>query len=175
MTPRRETLIAMGQAAEIRRAVREGSRRVAPLMAPALVPLIAPAIVPLVVEEIGPGPEGPPGQDGTNGAPGQDGADGQDGAPGQAGPPGNGVTAGLATVPFAVWLGEDRVTVTGIAGVTANSRITATIAAAADDVYAQDWAAPMVRNVVPGQGFDLVLRPATGTFKGPVAVHWSVG
>ncbi len=81
---------------------------------------------------------------------------------------------GQSTVPFATFLSEDRVTVAA-AGVLPTSKIGATVYADNDDVYAQDWNPPEIINVVAGVGFDIVLRPAQGLFKGPVKVNWVWG
>ncbi len=83
-------------------------------------------------------------------------------------------TSGQATVPFASMLSEDSITVTGVSGVRDTSAIVAQVYADNDDVYAQDWVAPVVRNIVAGVGFDLVLRPLFGLFAGPVKVNWSI-
>ena len=82
-------------------------------------------------------------------------------------------TGGQTTVPFVSWLVEDSVTITGQAGILVTSKIHATIYAQNDDIYATDWEAPVVRNIVAGQGFDIVLRPKIGTFSGNVTVDWS--
>ena len=98
-------------------------------------------------------------------------------------PPANGGTSGMgggsasgaggiATAPFASWLREDRVTVTGQSALTSSSAVTATLLAENDDIRSHDWQAATIDNLMPGFGFDLVLRPALGSFKGPVRVAW---
>ena len=80
-------------------------------------------------------------------------------------------TVGTAVLPF-VWDSEMKATVTGQYLLKSSSRITATIISNTDDIYAQDWLSPIVRNVVVGVGFDVLLRPLYGTFKGNVTVSW---
>ncbi len=82
---------------------------------------------------------------------------------------------GLATIPFASWLNEDSVSVTGQAGISGTSKILASLYADNDDVYAQDWRPPIIRNVVAGVGFDICLRPEIGSFKGNMKINWSWG
>lgn len=113
------------------------------------------------------GPVGQTGQTGPAGA-----ASTVPGPQGTTGPAGAGMVVGQSTVAFSTFKGEDSVTVTGQTGLTSNSRITACIYADTDDVYAQDWHQVAVRNQSAGNGFDLVVRPALGTFKGAVKVNW---
>jgi hypothetical protein len=80
--------------------------------------------------------------------------------------------SGVASVPFATALGEDTVTVTGQHNLLTTSRVTASVLIDNDDVYLQDWQAPEIRNVIPGTGFDILLRTRTGAFTGPVKVNW---
>ncbi len=80
---------------------------------------------------------------------------------------------GQATIPFASWLTEDKISVTGQASILATSKILASIYADNEDVYAQDWRPPIIRNVVAGAGFDVTLRPEIGTFKGNVKINWT--
>lgn len=80
---------------------------------------------------------------------------------------------GQSVIPFALPLGEDSVTVTGQTGITANSRIVATIYAHNDIVLAQDFLAPIISNIVPGVGFKITVRPTLGTFLSQVRVNWS--
>lgn len=85
---------------------------------------------------------------------------------------GSSVSGGVATVPFASYLTEDTIAVTGQAALTANSRIVAQVYADTDDVLAQDWYPVAVKSVVAGTGFTLSLRPNIGTFKGSVKLNW---
>lgn len=82
---------------------------------------------------------------------------------------------GQVTVPFATFKSEDSVSVTGQGSILGTSKILAAVYADNDDVYAQDWEPPVIRNVVAGTGFDIVLRPASTTFKGSVKVNWTWG
>lgn len=88
-------------------------------------------------------------------------------------PPSGSGNGGQATIAFASYLTEDSIAVTGQTSLIASSAISATIYADNDDVYAQDWSAPIVRNVVAGTGFTLTLRPRVGTFKGNVKLNWT--
>lgn len=118
----------------------------------------------------GTGPQGDPG------APGQNGTNGQQGPAGVPGPPGAdgaGTVMGQATAAFTTFRSEVIVSVTGQSALTAQSRTLAAILANTDEVYAQDWLPVVIRNQVAGVGFDLVVRPALGTFKGDVIVNWS--
>ena len=81
--------------------------------------------------------------------------------------------SGIAVIPFATWLSEDTVTVTGQLGLKADSKIQRSLVSDNDDVYAQDWFPPLIRNIVPDVGFDITIRPAAGVFKGPVSINWS--
>jgi len=82
---------------------------------------------------------------------------------------------GVAAVTFASFTSEGVATVTGQAGLPAAPAIVLTVVPGPnDDAYAQDWYPPVARNLVPGVGFDVVLRPAVGTFKGAVNVAWSL-
>jgi len=85
-------------------------------------------------------------------------------------PPGN---SGQATIPFATWLNEDSVTITGQSLLKATSSIQRSLVADNDDIYANDWEPPMITNIIPGTGFTIVLRIANGTFKGGVKINWS--
>jgi hypothetical protein len=82
---------------------------------------------------------------------------------------------GVAAIPFATFLSESKVTVSGQPGILTNSSIIAQIIADNDDVLATDWNAPLITNIVAGTGFDIVLRPSLGSYKGSVNVawHWS--
>ena len=80
---------------------------------------------------------------------------------------------GQATIPFANWLTEDAISVIGQTGLLATAKILASIYADNDDVYAQDWRSPIVRNVVAGVGFDVALRPEIGMFKGGAKINWT--
>ncbi len=88
------------------------------------------------------------------------------------GGPGGSATVGQATIPFASFLTEDSVVVTGQSALTTNSRITATIYADNEDVVFQGWLPPMVSAVVAGVGFTVGIRPDFGNFKGPVKINW---
>ena len=79
---------------------------------------------------------------------------------------------GQAVVPFATFLNEDTVTVSGQSGLSSTSKIVAQIYATNDDVYAQDWYAPIIRNIT-ATSFDVVARCDIGTFKGNVTVNWN--
>lgn len=81
-------------------------------------------------------------------------------------------TKGQSTVPFATFLPEGEVVVTGQTGITASSYIQASVYADNDDVYSQTWDTPIIRNIVVGTGFSIVLRPDIGQFKGNVKVNW---
>lgn len=89
-----------------------------------------------------------------------------------AGGGGTAVSTGRASVVFAGWQAEAVQVVTGQASVTANSIIWATIHADTDDVALENWRPPMVRSIVPGVGFTLVVRPEMGTHSGTVNVNW---
>lgn len=80
---------------------------------------------------------------------------------------------GQETIPFATWLTEDSVTVTGQTGILANSKVNVSLYANSDDVHAQDWRPPAAINIVAGTGFDIKIRPEIGTFKGDVKVNWA--
>lgn len=80
---------------------------------------------------------------------------------------------GQSSIAFASYLYEDSVTVTGQAGIASTSSIQVQVYADGDDVIAQDWLSPEVKNIVAGTGFDIVLRPKTGAFKGAVKVNWA--
>ena len=80
---------------------------------------------------------------------------------------------GQATIPFASYLTEDVITITGQTALGASSSISATIYASTDDVYAQDWYEPVIRNVIAGTGFNIYVRPRVGTFSGNVLVNWA--
>ena len=84
-----------------------------------------------------------------------------------------GVHAGVATVPFAAWSNEDSIAIVGQTSMLATAKIQRSLVATNDDVYAQDWLAPLITNIVAGVGFTIVVRTAQGTFKGPVNVNWS--
>jgi hypothetical protein len=79
---------------------------------------------------------------------------------------------GQATVPFAAWLAEDSVVIVGQAYLKAASVISATIISTNDDTYAQAWNEPLIRDVIPGTGFTIMVKPAVGSFKGNVRVDW---
>ncbi len=70
------------------------------------------------------------------------------------------------------WDIEGIVSVTGQTFLALTSSIAVSIVNDTEDVYAQDWVAPTVQNEVAGVGFDIVIRPAVGTFKGNVTVSW---
>jgi hypothetical protein len=79
---------------------------------------------------------------------------------------------GRAVVPFAAWLHEDSVAIVGQSYIKADSQLAATIIADNDDVYAQEWDEPIIRDIVPGTGFTITLRAMYGAFKGNVKVDW---
>ena len=81
--------------------------------------------------------------------------------------------AGQATIPFATWLSEDSVAVTGQTDLLADSKIQKSIVADNDDIYAQVWDPPVITNQIAGVGFTIVLRPSVGAFKGAVKINWS--
>jgi hypothetical protein len=85
------------------------------------------------------------------------------------------LNSGQATIPFATPLPEDSITITGQVGITTGSTIIACIYANNDDVYAQDWQPLIIKDIVAGTSFKIVLRPAAGLFSGPVLVNWSWG
>ncbi len=96
------------------------------------------------------------------------------GTPGSPGSPGaNGGNYGQSTIPFASWLSEDSITITGQTGLQATAKIIASIYANQDDIYAQDWRTLIVKDVVENSGFAIILRPEIGTFKGAVPIQWS--
>jgi len=88
-------------------------------------------------------------------------------------PAGGAGNFGEATIPFAAWLTEDTITVTGQTSILATSKILCSIYAENDDIYAQDWRTPLIRNIVPGVGFDITLRSEIGAFKGGVKMNWT--
>ena len=79
---------------------------------------------------------------------------------------------GQAIIPFATWLHEDIATISDT-GILATSKILASIYADNDDIYAQDWHEPTIKSIIAGVGFDIVLRPIVGTFKGAVKMNWT--
>lgn len=80
---------------------------------------------------------------------------------------------GQASIPFAVPLASDSVTVSGQEHLAADSVILLTIYGDGAGVIAQGWLAPIVKNVIAGTSFDILLRTVTGVFTGPVKVNWS--
>ncbi len=88
-------------------------------------------------------------------------------------PPTGSGNFGQATIPFASWKSEDKVSVVGQAAILATAKILVSLYADTDDVYAQEWHPPVVRNIVAGTGFDIEIRPDIGTFKGNVKVNWT--
>jgi len=79
---------------------------------------------------------------------------------------------GQTTIAFASYLTEDSIAVAGQASLLAASAIVANVYANTDDIYAQDWLPPVIRSVIAGTGFTIVLRPRVGTFKGNVTLNW---
>ena len=88
-------------------------------------------------------------------------------------PAGGSAHGGQATIPFASYLTEDVIAVTGQASLLPDSAITCAVYADNDDVLAQDWWPPVIKSVVSGTGFTLSLRPRVGNFKGNVKVNWN--
>ena len=86
---------------------------------------------------------------------------------------GSGVITGQATVPFATYLPESSVAVTGQTNLLSTAKIQRSLVADTDEIYAQDWDPPVITNIIAGTGFTIVLRPKVGSFKGPVKVNWS--
>lgn len=86
--------------------------------------------------------------------------------------PGTTVYSGKAVVPFTDFEVEDSVVIVGQLGISAGSIIRISIRADNDDVYAQDWCAPIVREVIAGIGFTVTIRPVSGCFRGPVNLDW---
>ncbi len=88
-------------------------------------------------------------------------------------PPSGAGNFGQVSIPFVSWLNEDKVSVIGQSGILTTSKVLASLYADSDDVYAQDWYPPMVRNIIEGVGFDIVLRANLGTFKGSAKLNWN--
>jgi hypothetical protein len=79
---------------------------------------------------------------------------------------------GQTTINFPAWQSEASVTVTGQTGILLTSSIHAQVYADREEVMAQDWEEPIIRNIV-GTSFDIVLRPKFGGFFGNVKINWA--
>ena len=88
-------------------------------------------------------------------------------------PPTGAGNFGQATIPFASWLAEDSVMVTGQNDLLATSKILASVYADSDEIYAQDWRGIIIKDIIAGTGFTIIMKPATGTFKGNVKINWT--
>ena len=82
------------------------------------------------------------------------------------------VNKGQATIEFPNFQTEGVVSVIGQDRILESSNVVVTLNADNDDVYATDWNMPIVCNLVPNVGFDIVLRPRVGRFKGSVKVSF---
>jgi len=82
------------------------------------------------------------------------------------------IDAGQATIPFATFLKQDSVAVTGQTNIVAGSLIFANVFADNDDVLSQEWQPVLISNLVVGTGFTLTLMTTSGKFKGPVKINW---